>query len=101
MLVDRHPTTGERRAPLPPLLWPLGGAVFASPAGILPSAGGVRLSNYYFYRNLVIEMGVLAPTLYLARGLYCGDVGARNRARVIVLLTVAGCFIAWSLSLSR
>ncbi|MBV9926806.1 MAG: metal-dependent hydrolase [Acidobacteria bacterium] len=84
-----------------PLLWPFGGAAFTSPFGILPSAGGVRLSNYYFYRNLLIEMGVLAPTLYVARGVYCGAAGVRSRARVIVLLVIAGCFIAWSLSLSR
>lgn len=84
-----------------PLLWPFGAAVFTSPLGILPSAGGVRLSNYYFYRNLVIEMGILAPTLYAARGVYCGAIGAQDRARMIVLLVIAGCFIAWSLSLSR
>ena len=84
-----------------PLLWPFSAATFASPAGILPSAGRVQLSNYYFYRNLVIEMGVLAPTLYVATGLYRGTIGGRNRARIIVLLVVAGCFVVWSLSLSR
>ena len=84
-----------------PLLWPFSAATFASPAGVLPSAGRVQLSNYYFYRNLVIEMGVLAPVLYVARGVYCGTIGGQNRARIIVLLTIAGCFIAWSLSLSR
>ena len=84
-----------------PLLWPFSAATFTSPVGILPSAGRVQLSNYYFYRNLVIEMGILAPTLYVARGLYRGTVGRQNRARAIVLLMLAGCFIAWSLSLSR
>ena len=84
-----------------PLLWPLSAATFASPAGILPSAGRIQLSNYYFYRNLLIEIGVLAPTLYVARAVYCGTIGAQNRARIVVLLTIAGCFIAWSLSLSR
>lgn len=84
-----------------PLLWPFGEAAFASPAGILPSAGRIQLSNYYFYRNLVIEMGVLGPTLYVARGAYCGTIGVQNRARIVVLMMLAGCFIAWSLSLSR
>lgn len=84
-----------------PLLWPFSAAVFSSPAGILPSAGRVQLTNYYFYRNLLIETGILAPTLYLARGLYCGTIGVQNRARIILLLMIAGCFIAWSLSLSR
>ena len=84
-----------------PLLWPLSAASFAAPVGILPSAGRVQLSNYYFYRNLVIEMGVLAPTLYVARGVYCGAIGVQNRTRIIVLLMIAGCFIAWSLALNR
>lgn len=84
-----------------PLLWPFSTATFASPIGILPSAGRVQLTNYYFYRNLVIETGILAPTLYVAGGLYRGAVGGQHRARVIVLLTIAGCFIAWSLCLSR
>jgi inner membrane protein len=84
-----------------PLLWPFSAAVFAAPIGILPSAGRVQLSNYYFYRNLVIEMGILAPVLYVAREVYRGAIGARNRARIIVLLMIAGNFIAWSLSLSR
>lgn len=84
-----------------PLFWPLSAAAFAAPVGILPSAGRVQLSNYYFYRNLVIEMGVLAPTLYVARGLYRGAIGAQDRARIIVLLMIAGCFIVWSLGLNR
>jgi len=84
-----------------PLLWPFSTAVFASPAGILPSAGRVQLSNYYLYRNLLIETGILAPILYVARGIYCGSLGVQNRTRIIVLLMVAGCFIVWSLSLSR
>ena len=84
-----------------PLFWPLSAATFTSPAGILPSAGAVRPSNYYFYRNLVIEMGILAPSLYLARGLYCGALGVQHRARIIVLLVIAVCFTAWSLGLSR
>lgn len=84
-----------------PLLWPFSAAEFEAPAGILPSAGRVQLSNYYFYRNLFIETGILAPILYLARGVYCGAIGAQNRARIILLLMVAGCFIAWSLGLKR
>lgn len=84
-----------------PLLWPFSAATFTSPVGILPSAGGVQLSNYYFYRNLIIETGILAPILYVARGAYCGSIGVQNRARIILLLMVAGCFIVWSLGLSR
>lgn len=84
-----------------PLLWPLGSAGFSSPVGILPSAGRIRLSNYYLYRNVLIEVGVLAPLCYVARALYLGESGIRDRARVLILLLVAGCFVAWSVSLSR
>ena len=84
-----------------PLLWPLGSAAFSSPVGILPSAGRIQLSNYYLYRNVLIEVGVLAPLCYVARGLYVNEGGVRHRARVLILLLVAGCFVAWSVSLSR
>ena len=84
-----------------PLVWPLDSAAFASPVGILPSAGRIQLSNYYLYRNVLIEAGVLAPIFYVARGLYLGEISARDRARVLILLSVAGCFVAWSVSLSR
>jgi inner membrane protein len=84
-----------------PLLWPLGSTAFVSPVGILPSAGRIRLSNYYFYRNVLIELGVLAPILYVARGLYLGESGTRSRAKMLILLLVAGCFVLWSVSLSR
>ena len=84
-----------------PLLWPLGSEAFASTVGILPSAGRIRLSNYYFYRNVLIEVGVLVPLYFIAREWYRGEAGARSRARMLILLLVAGCFVAWSVSLSR
>jgi membrane-bound metal-dependent hydrolase YbcI (DUF457 family) len=84
-----------------PLLWPLGSTAFSSPVGILPSAGRIQLSNYYLYRNALIEVGVLAPLFYVARELYLGESGTRNRARLLILLLVAGCFAVWSVSLSR
>lgn len=84
-----------------PLLWPLASATFSSPIGILPSAGRIQLSNYYLYRNLLIEAGVLAPIYYVARALYLGEIDTRNRAKMFMLLLVAGCFVMWSVSLSR
>ncbi len=84
-----------------PLLWPLSSMAFASPVGVLPSAGRIQISNYYLYRNLLIEIGVLAPVYYVARGVYLGEISTRNRAKVLILLLVAGCFVAWSISLSR
>jgi inner membrane protein len=84
-----------------PLLWPLNSTAFAFPFGILPSAGRIQLSNYYLYRNVLIEVGILAPVLYVARGLQLGEISIRDRVKVLILLLVAGCFVAWSVSLSR
>jgi len=84
-----------------PLLWPLSAAVFVSPIGVLPSAGRIQILNYYLYRNLLIEVGVLAPILYVARESYRREIGVENRTRIIVLLSIAGSFMAWSVGLSR
>ena len=84
-----------------PLLWPLSPAAFASPVGVLPSAGRVQISNYYFYRNLLIEAGVLVPIFYVTRDLWRGRVNTRRRARLLILLLLAGCFALWSISLGR
>src|SRR5262249_46039986 len=84
-----------------PLLWPLSAAAFVSPIGVLPSAGRMQILNYYLYRNLLIEVGVLAPILYVARESYRREIGVENRTRIIVLLAIAGIFIAWSVCLSR
>jgi hypothetical protein len=84
-----------------PLLWPLSAAAFVSPIGVLPSAGRIQILNYYLYRNLLIEVGVLAPILYVAREIYRREISVENRTRIIVSLSIAGSFIAWSVGLSR
>jgi inner membrane protein len=84
-----------------PLLWPLSAAAFVSPFGVLPSAGRIHVFNYYFYRNLLIEVGILAPALYIARGLYRGEINIENKTRIILLLMIAVGFTTWSVCLSR
>jgi hypothetical protein len=84
-----------------PLFWPFSASTFVSPIGVLPSAGRIHVLNYYLYRNLLIEIGILAPTLYVARGLCRGEIGVENRVRIIVLLSIAAGFIVWSTGLSR
>ena len=44
-----------------PLFWPLSDTSFRLPFGILPSAGRLYWDNVYLYRNLGIELGILAP----------------------------------------
>ena len=84
-----------------PLLWPVVPTVFSSALGILPSAGRIQFSNYYLYRNVLIEVGVLAPLMYVARDLYLGSGGSRKWLRILILLLIAGCFATWSINLNR
>ena len=47
------------------LFYPVINLPIKLPFSILPSAGKINLDNYYFYRNLRLEMGVLLPLLIL------------------------------------
>lgn len=42
-------------------LWPFNNYKLTLPFGILPSAGKLDLHNYFLYRNLLIELGILLP----------------------------------------
>ena len=48
-----------------PLFFPVVNIPLKLTFGILPSAGKIDLTNYYFYRNLKLEMSVLLPILSL------------------------------------
>jgi inner membrane protein len=48
-----------------PIFWPFVDSVHAFPYGFLPSAGRLNFSNFYFWRNLSIELGILIPALFL------------------------------------
>jgi inner membrane protein len=53
-----------------PLLFPFSKHKFKLSFGILPSAGKIDLSNYFFYRNFFLELGIFLPlllALYLLR----------------------------------
>ncbi|OZG72992.1 hypothetical protein BTA51_13640 [Hahella sp. CCB-MM4] len=47
-----------------PFLWPVFNEAFTSEIGVLPSAGRLDIQNYYFWRNLLIEMGILLPICF-------------------------------------
>ena len=83
-----------------PLLFPLSNMAIKPPLGILPSAGGLNISNYYFYRNLIIELGILSPICYLLLILRNG-VSEINKFRITILLTIFLCCLIWSLNLNR
>jgi inner membrane protein len=85
-----------------PLLYPLSDRTFRLPFGLLPSAGKIQITNYLFYRNLFIELGVLMPlslSLYSSIGNPTGSRG--QRVKVALGSIVSGCFMLWAASLSR
>jgi inner membrane protein len=84
-----------------PLAWPLSGRGFASPIGLLPSAGRLDITNPYLWRNLLIEAGVLGPLLAGAVALRRRAPGQRFGPAWWLGAMVCGGFLAWSMSLSR
>jgi inner membrane protein len=90
LLVGAHPV---------PLLWPL--ADVSVPIGVLPSAGRLALSNFYLWRNLLIELAILVP-LFAA----CVAIARRTprgllARRVAMTAPIWTVFVAWSISLQR
>ena len=85
-----------------PLLFPWHNRLFKLPFGVLPSAGRIQLDNYFLYRNLLIELGVLIPIavslLVLVRT--CRSKWA-TLAAATASLCVSGCFMVWAFTLSR
>lgn len=91
--------TGAMRLPL---LYPFSLSTFKLPFGLLPSAGKINLENYYFYRNLLIEMGILLP-LFSSIHLITHRFRGKPKRTVIValLLTCSLGFMVWASMLSR
>ena len=49
-----------------PYLYPFSSEVFVAPFGILPSSGRIDIHNYYFWRNMTIEVAIFLPILLLS-----------------------------------
>jgi membrane-bound metal-dependent hydrolase YbcI (DUF457 family) len=90
LLVGVHPV---------PVLWPFAKRELWSPFGLLPSAGGLDPRNFYLWRNLLVELGVLLPFL-------AGVIALARRVpfrliapRVLMLGPLWGAFLVWSIRL--
>ena len=83
-----------------PLFFPFSNTAIKLPIGILPSAGSLNIFNYYFYRNLIIELGILSPVCYLLLTLRNGR-SEINKFKITILLTIFLCCLIWSLNLKR
>lgn len=88
---------GSRQAD--PLFYPFLAQTFTSPFGILPSPGKISLSNYYFYRNLLIEGGILIPAFSLI--LYLFGRVKLNKISLFLLIISLLIFLFWSINLAR
>ncbi|MGB8644003.1 MAG: metal-dependent hydrolase [Anaerolineae bacterium] len=85
-----------------PLLWPFSYTLLKLPFGILPSAPLISLTNFYFYRNLLIELGVLLPiafVIYWLRHRY--NHSYRQTLFIGALSLVSLGFMAWGYTLVR
>ncbi len=85
LLVGVHPVC---------LLWPLPLPELQFPIGLLPSAGHPRLTNFYFWRNLLVECAVLFPVLA------CFVAYKRNVKRRKLLMWCASLLPLWLASLA-
>jgi membrane-bound metal-dependent hydrolase YbcI (DUF457 family) len=85
-----------------PLLYPFSLQAFRLPFGLLPSAGRIRLTNYFFYRNIFIELGVLIPLSISLLLSIRSATKSGNRLLVIAAgFVVSVGFTIWAFSLSR
>ncbi len=85
-----------------PLLYPFSTQTFRLPFGLLPSAGKIQLTNYLFYRNIFIEMGVLLPlAMSLTIGIGTPIKSIVQQMSITVCILVSGIFMLWAASLSR
>jgi hypothetical protein len=84
-----------------PLAWPAWRQGFASPIGLMPSAGRLAFNNPYLWRNLLIEAGILGPLMAGAVALRRRPAGQRFGSGWWLGATVCGGFLAWSASLQR
>jgi inner membrane protein len=82
-----------------PLFYPIFNQPIDLPFGILPSAGAISLYNYYFYRNLLIEIGILIPVFIFI--LFLLKKVKINRLIIVGLLCILVSFLVWSTNLNR
>lgn len=92
LLVGVHPL---------PVFWPFVSNEISSPVGLLPSAAHVRLGNYYLWRNLFIECGVLLPVLAAAVALRRAVPIRSMLPKALILAPLWFACLIWSIGLQR
>lgn len=84
-----------------PLLWPLTDRQVALPFGLLPSAGRLTFGNYYLWRNLFIELGILVPLFGVLVAIARGTAPRALMRSAVFVFPLWLAVLAWSVSLQR
>ncbi len=84
-----------------PLFYPLTAKVIVMPFGVLPSAGKLQLTNYYLWRNLFIELGILMPIAVVIVPRWRNAILQNSLPRQLIVFTLFLCFVLLGASLSR
>jgi hypothetical protein len=82
-----------------PLLWPFTTTELLLPIGLLPSAGHPHFTNYYLWRNLLIECGVLFPFLTFVVAIFRGKTYHELVRKIVLIGPVWLGFVIWSLQI--
>jgi membrane-bound metal-dependent hydrolase YbcI (DUF457 family) len=82
-----------------PLFYPLTKQKLVLPFGILPSAGEIRLTNYFFYRNTLIELAILLPVSIVI--LHYAHKLRINKLTAFCLFCIFAVALVWSIGLKR
>lgn len=88
LLVGVHPV---------PIFWPLPLPEIQSPVGLLPSAGHLNPTNYYLWRNLLVECGVLFPAFVFLVAAARAVPLQQAFPRFAALLPIWLAFLSWSI----
>ena len=70
-----------------PYFYPFSAEEIVSPIGILPSSGRIDLHNFYFWRNLGIELAIFIPTFFLMQKQFRAYLLAK-RVLMVLLFTL-------------
>ncbi|MEM9770048.1 MAG: metal-dependent hydrolase [Cyanobacteria bacterium P01_D01_bin.73] len=84
-----------------PLFWPLNSALIKAPVGLLPSAGKPHWQNYYFYNNLLIELGILVPLMIIFLRSLAWQKHKLSLWKAATLIAISTYFLSVSINLSR
>jgi len=83
-----------------PIFWPIDSGSYAFSYGVLPSAGKLDFSNYYFWRNMMIEIGLLGSMALLIAPKSRGII-LKNKPWGLTILFIFLCCSLIGLNLER